>query len=332
MIKIGDVEITGKVFCAPLAGITNLVYRKIAKEFGASLTYTEMVSDKSLVYENKKILELIQIDKEEHPISLQLFGGEKKFLVDAVEILNKISDADILDINMGCPIPKVLKSKAGSYWLKDPQEAYEKVKAIVDVSNKPVSVKLRLGWDKDNINVVEVAKLMEKAGVKLIVVHGRTKTQLYSGLADYSYIKEVKKAVKIPVVGNGDIKSIDDAIRMFDETGCDAIMIGRGALGNPWLFKQIDHYLKTKERLPGPTLKEIVTVCLKHAAQLCKLKGEEVGIKEMRSHVCWYLKGQKNSNEIKSKVNEILKLEELNIILNNYLSKEDDLDENSNGR
>lgn len=323
MIKIGDVEIKGKVFCAPLAGITNSVYRKIAKSFGASLTYSEMISDKALVYNSDNTYKMIEIDKDEHPVAIQLFGGEEEFLVKAVKILNKKCDADILDINMGCPVPKVLKSNAGSYWLKDPMEAYKKVKAIVDNSDKPVSVKLRLGWDKENINVVEMAKLMEKAGVKLIAVHARTKTQLYSGIADYSYIKKVKEAVNIPVIGNGDIKSVGDAIRMLDETGCDGIMVGRGALGNPWLFKQIDHYLKTKEMLAFPTLKEKIKVCLQHAKQLCLLKGEEVAIKEMRSHVCWYLKGEKNSSEVKKEVNEVITLIDLENILIKYLQQEE---------
>ena len=235
ILKIGNVELDGKVICAPMAGITNKVYRKIAKEYGASLVYTEMISDKALCFNSENTYKMIELDKNEHPVALQLFGGEKEFLVKATEIINE-TDADILDINMGCPVPKVIKSQAGSFWLKDIEDSRTKIEAIVKASKKPVTAKIRLGWDEENINVVEMAKMLENVGVSAICVHARTRSQFYTGKARIEYIKMVKDSVNIPVIGNGDIRNIDDAIEMLEKTGCDAIMVGRGALGNPWLF------------------------------------------------------------------------------------------------
>ena len=314
---IGNVEIKGKVICAPMAGITNLVYRKIAKEFGASLVYTEMISDKALCYNSENTYKMIEIDKEEHPVSLQLFGGEKEFLVKATKIINE-TKADILDINMGCPVPKVIKSQAGSLWLKDLEDSKEKVKAIVKASTKPVTAKIRIGWDEENINVVETAKMLEEAGVSAIAVHARTKSQLYSGKARLEYIKAVKDNVKIPVIGNGDIKCIDDAIKMLEETKCDAIMIGRGAMGNPWLFKQISHYLETGVRLENPTPFEKLDVCIRHAKELCEIKEENIAIKEMRTHACFYVKGLPNSTNLKNEINKVETYQEFENLIYNY--------------
>lgn len=302
-LKIGNVLLDGKVICAPMAGITNRVYRKIAKEFGASLVYTEMISDKALCFNSENTYRMMELDEKEHPVALQLFGGEKEYLVKAVEIINN-TNAEILDINMGCPVPKVIKSLAGSYWLKDIESSREKIEAIVKASSKPVTAKIRLGWDDESINVVEMAKMLEKAGVSAICVHGRTRSQFYTGRSRIEYIKMVKDAVSIPVIGNGDIKSIDDAIEMFEKTNCDAIMIGRGALGNPWLFKQIDHYLKTGIRLEDPSVCQRLDMCVRHARELCEIMEEKTAIKEMRTHACYYIKGLPNSCLLKNEINK----------------------------
>ena len=322
MFKRKNIEIKNVTVCAPLAGITNYVYRKIAKEFGAGLTYTEMISDKALVYNSENTYEMMKTYPGESPIALQLFGGEEEFLIKAVKIINDDSQADFLDINMGCPVPKVIKSKAGSYWLKDIEDSYNKVKLIVENSKKPVTVKIRIGWDSNSINVVEMAKAMEKAGVSMICVHARTRSQLYSGKADYSYIKMVKDSVNIPVIGNGDVKSVQDAIRMKKETNCDGIMIGRGALGNPWIFREINTYFETGEILARPSLKDKIEMCKRHAIDLCDLKGENIAIKEMRSHLAWYLKGEKNSTNVKVIANKTEKLIDFLSLLDQYLIEE----------
>ena len=315
-LKIGNIEV-GKVFCAPMAGITNRVYRKIAREFGASLVYTEMISDKALCFNSENTYRMIELDEKEHPVALQLFGGEKDFLVKAIEIINK-TDAEIIDINMGCPVPKVIKSLAGSFWLKDIESTREKIEAIVSASDKPVTAKIRLGWDEESINVVSMAKMLEESGVSAICVHARTRSQYYTGKARLEYIKMVKDSVKIPVIGNGDIKSVDDAVYMFEKTGCDAIMIGRGALGNPWLFKQIDHYLKTGERLEEPSIFDRLNMCIRHAKELCEIMEERVAIKEMRTHACYYIKGLPNSCLLKNEINKIEDFKTFENLINNY--------------
>lgn len=316
-MKIGNVEIKGKVVCAPMAGITNIVYRKIAKEYGASLVYTEMISDKALCFNSENTYKMIEIDDNEHPVALQLFGGEKEYLVKAVEIINN-TKADILDINMGCPVPKVLKSQAGSFWLKDIEDTKDKIEAIVKASKKPVTAKIRLGFDEEHINVVEMAKMLEGAGVSAICVHARTRSEFYTGNARIEYIKMVKDSVKIPVIGNGDIKCIDDAVRMLKETGCDAIMIGRGALGNPFLFKQINHYLETGEILENPSNNERLDLCLRHAKELCNIMDEKTAIKEMRTHACYYVKGLPNSTNLKNKINHVETYKDFEDLIYNY--------------
>lgn len=316
-MKIGNVEIKGKVVCAPMAGITNIVYRSIAKKYGASLVYTEMISDKALCFNSENTYKMIELNKDEHPVALQLFGGEKEYLVKAVEILNE-TEADILDINMGCPVPKVIKSQAGSFWLKDLNDSKEKVRAIVKASKKPVTAKIRLGWDENSINVVETAKMLEEAGVSAICVHARTRSQLYTGKARLEYIKLVKESVNIPVIGNGDIKSLDDAINMLEKTGCDAIMVGRGALGNPWIFSQINHYYETGERLEGPSVFDRLNLCVEHAKMLCEIMDEKTAIKEMRTHACYYIKGLPNSNNLKNVINQIEDYSTFENLINNY--------------
>ena len=317
ILKIGNVELNGKVICAPMAGITNRVYRKIAKEYGASLVYTEMISDKALCFNSENTYKMIELDDGEHPVALQLFGGEKEYLVKAVQIINK-TNAEFIDINMGCPVPKVIKSLAGSFWLKDIDAAREKIEAIVAASEKPVTAKIRLGWDEESINVVDMAKMLEEAGVSAICVHARTRSQFYTGKARLEYIKMVKDAVKIPVIGNGDVKSVDDAVEMLKKTNCDAIMIGRGAMGNPWLFKQIDHFLKTGERLEDPTVFDRLEMCIRHARELCEIMEEKTAIKEMRTHACYYIKGLPNSCMLKNDINRLEDFNSFEKLIYNY--------------
>jgi nifR3 family TIM-barrel protein len=293
--------------------------------YGAGLVCSEMISDKALCFDSKRTMEMIDIDDDEHPCAIQLFGGDLESLVEATKILNRIGHHDVLDINMGCPVNKVIKAKSGSYLLKDPQETYKKIKAIVETSIKPVTVKMRLGFDKEHINVVEMVKLMEKAGVKMICIHGRTRSDFYSGKVDLDWIKKVKESVTIPVVANGDIVDIESAIRTFEYTKCDAISIGRGSLGNPWLFRQINHYLETGEILGNPSYKERIEVCLQHAKELVKLKGEVIAIKEMRSLACFYIKGMPNASIIKTKINEVNTYIELDNLLKNYLLELEEL-------
>ena len=320
-MEINGIKVTSKVFLAPLAGYTNSVYRKLMVKYGAGLVCSEMISDKALCFDSKKTLEMLDIEDDEHPCALQIFGADMETLLEATKILNRIGKHDVLDINMGCPVPKIIKSRAGSYWLKEPEEAYKKVKAIVETSNRPVTVKVRLGYDKENINVVEIAKLMEKAGVKMICVHGRTRSDFYSGKVDLDWIKKVKESVNIPVVANGDIVDIESAIHTFEYTKCDAISIGRGSLGNPWIFKQINHYLETKERLEDPTCREKIDVCLQHAKDLIKLKGERTGMMEMRSLACFYIKGMPNASVVKTKINLVENYQELEDLLMQYLNE-----------
>jgi nifR3 family TIM-barrel protein len=320
MWKIGNVEINGRVVLAPMAGISNSSYRKIIKEMGADLIYAEMVSDKALVYNNEKTFDLLKMSDEERPIAQQIFGSDKKSFVEAAKIVEKCMHPDIIDINMGCPVPKVaVKSQAGAALLKNPEKIEEIVSAVVKSVPCPVTVKIRSGWDKNSINAKEVAKICEKAGASAITVHPRTRTQGYEGYADWNIIKEVKESVKIPVIGNGDIKSVDDAVRIFKETNCDAIMIGRAALGNPYLFKEITYYLKTGKRLEKQTSKEKLEMCLKHFNYLLEIKDERVAVLEMRTHAAWYIKGMKSSAEIKNKIFKCKDKDELIKILENYI-------------
>lgn len=324
MFKIGNVEIKNNVCLAPMAGICNSAFRRIAKEMGVGLVFAEMVSDKAIMYDSEKTKDMLYMTEYERPIAQQIFGSDKESFVIAAQKIYEIMKPDIIDINMGCPVPKVaVKSQAGSALLKNPEKIREIVSSVVKVVPCPVTVKIRSGWDKNSINAVEVAKICEEAGACAITVHPRTRAQGYEGKADWNIIKEVKENVNIPVIGNGDIKSVDDAIRMINETGCDAIMIGRGSLGNPYIFKEITYYLETGKRLDKQTSKEKLEMCLKHFNYLLEIKNEKVAVLEMRTHAAWYIKGMKNNSEIKNKIFKCQKKEELIELLENYIRNYD---------
>ncbi len=317
--KIGDVEIKNRIVLAPMAGISNSAYRRIIKEMGAGLIYAEMVSDKAIVYGNQKTFDLLKMRDEERPIAQQIFGSDEKSFVEAAKTIVQTMRPDILDINMGCPVPKVaVRVQAGSALLKNPEKIYDIVKSVCEAVDIPVTVKIRSGWDEKSINAVEVAKLCEKAGAKAIAIHGRTRAQGYSGKADWSVIKAVKDAVAIPVIGNGDVTSPEDFKRMIDETGCDAVMIGRGVLGNPWLIKEINEYMETGEVKTRPTNREKIDMIKKHYELLLEDKPEGLALLEIRSHAIWYLKGMPGSAEIKNKICASKSSEEIFSILRSY--------------
>ncbi|AXK50693.1 tRNA dihydrouridine synthase DusB [Spiroplasma alleghenense] len=289
-MKIGNIEIPGNLVLGPMAGTTNAAFRIICKENGADLVYAEMVSSEGLVHGNKKSFEMIKVENIEHPITLQIFGFDLDSFIKAAKLVNEESNCDIIDINMGCPAPKVaVKSQAGANLLKYPDKIYEIVKAVVEVVDKPVSVKLRIGWDDNSKNVVEIAKLCEKAGASALTIHGRTRSQFFTGKADWSYIKKVKESVSIPVIGNGDVVDGPSALKMLNETGCDAVMIARAAQGNPWIFKQIKDFLETGKQSEAPTFDEWKKVVMRHTELIVEMKGESLGVREMRKQILWYL-------------------------------------------
>ena len=323
MWKIGNVEISNRVIMAPMAGISNSAYRTIIKQMGAGLVYAEMVSDKAISYGNEKTIGMLYMKDEERPIVQQIFGSDKVSFVEAAKFIEKNMKPDIIDINMGCPVPKVaLKNQAGSALLKSPEKVYEIVKAVKEAVNIPVTVKIRSGWDFNSVNAVEIAKTCEKAGASAIAVHPRTRSQQYSGNADWNIIKEVKKAVKIPVIGNGDIKTCFDAKKMLDETGCDAVMIGRGLLGNPWLVRDTINYLENGQLPKKISKKEKIAMIKKHYSYLINSKEEKVALLEMRMFIPWYLKGLNGSNEIKKKIFSCNNFDEIEVILDKYGNEE----------
>lgn len=318
--KIGEVNIANKVVLAPMAGVCNIAFRTLAKECGAGLIYAEMVSDKGLQYGNEKTRHMLKMDNTEKPLSMQIFGGDEESLAAAAKIVAKETAADIIDINMGCPVPKITKSEAGARLLLNPERVYEVVKAVVDSVDLPVTVKMRTGWNSKHIFAVENAQAIAAAGAKALAIHGRTREQMYEGQADWNIIAKVKQAVKIPVIGNGDVSCPLSAKAMLDKTGCDAVMIGRASLGNPWLFGRTAHFLESGELLPEPTIKEKMVMCLEHAERLIEVKRtEEQAMSEMRKHAMWYIKGLRNSSTIKKAIVAIKTKKELEILLNSFV-------------
>lgn len=316
-LQIGDVILKNNVILAPMAGVTDLPFRLLCKEQGAGLLCMEMVSAKAIYYNNKNTETLMQIEPEDRPVSLQLFGSDPVIMS---EMAKRIEDRpfDILDINMGCPVPKVVNNGEGSALMKNPGLVRKIVTSVSKAIKKPLTVKIRKGFDENNINAVEIAKIIEDSGAAAVAVHGRTRQQYYSGKADWDIIRQVKEAVSIPVIGNGDVDSPQKAKQLLEETGCDGIMVGRATEGNPWIFREISHYLDTGELLPHPALEEVKEMILRHARLQLEYKGEYTGMREMRKHVAWYTAGFPHSARLRGAVNEIESMEQLMVLLDGW--------------
>lgn len=320
-LKIGNVELENRYILGPMAGVTDLPFRLLCKEQGAGLLCMEMVSAKAIYYNNRNTESLLEIHQDECPVSLQFFGSDPKIMSEMAKRIEERPFA-ILDVNMGCPVPKVVRNGEGSALMKEPKLVYEIVSALVKAINKPVTVKIRKGFDDDHVNAVEIAKIIEEAGAAAVAVHGRTREQYYSGKADWDIIRQVKEAVSIPVIGNGDILCAQDVIRMKEQTGCDGFMIGRGAQGNPWIFQQILHQLETGEEMPRPSRQEVVDMMLLHARLQLQIKGDYIGIREIRKHAAWYTAGYKNSSKLRGKINEVESYAQLEALLEQWLAEE----------
>lgn len=319
--KIGNVEIPNRVVVAPMAGVTNAAFRVTVKEAGAGLVVCEMISDQGIHFRNKKTLEMLHIEEGEHPLSLQIFGGAKESLVEAAKFVAENTVADIIDINMGCPVNKIIKAEAGAKWLLDPDKVYEMVEAVSSAIAKPVTVKMRIGWDDDHIFAVENAKAAQAAGASAIAMHGRTRVQMYEGKANWAVLEEVSKHLSIPFIGNGDVRTPQDAKRMLDQVGCDAVMIGRAVLGNPWMVYQTQHYLATGELIAEPTPRQKIETAKLHFDRLITLKGELVASREFRQHAAYYLKGIPRVAKVKAAINQAENRATMVGLLEEFLAK-----------
>ena len=320
MFKIGDVTIKNPIVIAPMAGVSNSAFRSICYNFDAGLVYSEMISDKALMFSSSKTLEMCQSLENEHPLTFQLFGHDMDSMIEAAKYLDTKTNCDIIDINMGCPVNKIVKSNAGSALMKDKEYAIELVKNIILNVHKPVTVKMRLGWTKDTINCFELALGLQEVGVKTIALHGRTRGQMYEGKADWEYVKKMKEILNIPVIGNGDIKTVDDALAMLEYTKCDGIMIGRGAIGNPFLIKQLADALNGIKN-DMPSYDQRIAMCYDHAKRLCELKGERIAMKQMRGLASWYIQGMPYSAKIKNACTSLNTYADLEKLFGDYLAK-----------
>jgi len=312
MLKIGNVEVKNNLVLAPMAGVTSQPFRQLCYQMGAGLVYAEMVSDKGLAYGNEKTLKMIEIGENEHPIAMQIFGSEPTSLCSAAKLIVKNEPVDFIDINMGCPVNKVVKNGAGSALLKNPSKIYDIVKMLTDEVAVPITVKIRAGFDHNNINCDEVARLVSKAGASAIAIHGRTRSDFYTGSANLDYIKMVKENSTIPVIGNGDIKDIPSALEMYEKTGVDGIMIGRASLGNPWIFKQLKEFFENNIYIEKPSTEEVIAMLLEHARRLIEIKGEHIAMIEMRTHAAYYLKLIPMTKQYRVKIVSIKTFDELN--------------------